>query len=126
MASDCCLKYPSEETPAPTYLDWDPIQYEVTKARRSSTHVTMGGGRVHQDFGASDADRQINLRTDYMEAATLASFREKFAVVGQVWTWTDHEGDAYSVFFRELKATHLQGQEAFEVEMTFDVIGGPA
>ena len=32
MASDCCLDHIAEEESDPTYLDWDPIQYEVTKA----------------------------------------------------------------------------------------------
>ncbi len=125
MASNCCLKYPSEETPDPTYLNYDPIVYEVPQPRRSSSHDTLSG-RVHQDFGALAADRQIRLRTDYMEAATLAAFQTKFAVLGQVWKWTDYKGDTWDVFYRELRWDRIQGYDAYRVEMTFEVISGPA
>jgi hypothetical protein len=124
MASLCCLRYPSEETPDPTYLDYDPAEYTVTLVRRSSSHPTLSG-MVHQDLGVLSADSRINLRTDYMEAATLADFQTKFAVLGQVWKWDDHEGNTYDVFFIGLNPIHLRGVEAYQVEMVFAVIGGP-
>jgi len=121
MASQCCLSYPNDTDP--TYLDFDPAEYTAgPPARRSSSHPTMDGSRVIQDFGVSDADREITLRTGWVEPGTLDDLREKFAVTGQAWKWTDHEGDSYLVFFRDLKADHLRGVEAFEVQMTFDVL----
>lgn len=118
----CCLSYPDDTEP--TYLDEDPIEYSggPPAERRISSHPTLGGGRVWQDFGAPEVDRQISLRVDWMLPATLAAFTEKFAVVGQVWKWVDHEADEYRVIFRGLKPTHLQGIEAFSAEMTFDVV----
>ena len=121
MASSCCLSYPDDTDP--TYLDEDPITYEAgPPERRASTQPTFGGGRVLQDFGVSDADRQIKLRTDWMETATLVALETKFAVAGQLWKWTDHEGDSYLVFFRSLSPRHLQGCEAYQVEIVFDVL----
>ena len=125
MASTCVLDYVLEEETDPTYLDVNPITYEVPQPRRSSSHNTMSG-RVHQDFGVSAADRQINLRTDWMEAATLTAFQTKFAVTGEVWKWTDHLEDSYLVFFRELRPERIRGYEAYRVEMVFEVVGVPA
>jgi len=46
-----------------------------------SAHATADG-RVRQDSGAPDADRQISLRTDWMSETTLDAFRAKLAQVG--------------------------------------------
>lgn len=115
------LSYPDESEP--TYLDVEPVEYRVgPPARRSSSHPTMGGGRVHQDFGVQEADREISLRTEWMEQATLDAFAAKFAVTGQVWRWLDGDEHEWTVFFRELRPDRLRGQAAYEVEMIFDVI----
>jgi len=118
----CYLDYVEEEETDPTYLDVNPVEYAISNPRRSSSHPTMGGSRVHQDFGAQTADREIRLRTDWMEAATLEDFQEKFAVIGEVWKWADFEDNGYLVFFRSLVAERIRGHDAYQVEMTFDVI----
>jgi|GEM_PF-1746802 len=126
MAGTCYMCYPDREEPEDpeiTYLDEDPSAYnDGPPERRVSSHAAMGGERVWQDFGAPDIDRQIALKTDWMEAATLEAFRAKFAVVGQVWKWVDHNGHEYRVFFRALKPERIRGYEAYEVEMTLDIV----
>ncbi len=107
----------------PTALDVAPIVYDVGPVpRRASSHGTMGGDRVHQDFGAPGADRQINLRTEWMEEATLDDFQEKFATAGAAWKWVDGLGGEYSVFFRALRADRIRGYAAYQVEITFDIL----
>ena len=106
-----------------TTFDEDPVVYEHGPApRRSSSHETLGGGRVHQDFGAPTADREIRLRTDWMEQTTLSALQTKYAQVGTVWLWSDHLGGEYGVFFRELRPERIRGQAAYRVEMVFAVI----
>lgn len=105
------------------YLDEDPALYADGPAeRRASSHATFGGGRVWQDFGTPDVDRQIRLRTDWMTEATLAAFRGKFEQVGVVWKWADHRGHEYRVVFRALSPERIRGHNAHRVEMTFDVV----
>ncbi len=116
----CVLSYPDGF--GPTYLDVDPARYDDRPAeRRVSAHATAEG-RVWQDFGAPDIDRQIRLRVDWMAAATLAAFRAKYQAVGQVWRWVDHRGQEYRVFFRSLIPERIRAHEAYRVELVFDVI----
>ena len=106
----------------PTYLDEGPILYDDGSAeRRVSAHATADG-RVWQDFGALDVDRQLRLRTDWMSQATLDAFEAKFAVTAQVWKWLDHKGHEYRVFFRALNPERIRGHDAYRVEMVFDVV----
>ena len=122
MAGTCILSELNDSSP--TTLDVDPVVYEDgPAARRSSSHQTMDGARVHQDFGAQTADRFARARTDWMETATLSALETKFATTGKVWKWVDHNGGAYQVFFRELRPERIRGQEAYQVEMVFDIIG---
>jgi hypothetical protein len=107
---------------SPTYLDEDPIQYDDGPAeRRASAHATTDG-RVWQDFGVLDVDRQIRLRTDWMSEATLDAVKTKFAQVGTVWRWVDNQGHEYRVFFRSLNPERIRGYAAYRVEMVFDVV----
>jgi hypothetical protein len=117
----CCLSKP--DGTEKTYLDEDPVFYDDGPAeRRASSHVTFGGSRVRQDFGAKDVDRQIRLRTDWMTEATLGKFKAKFDEVGKVWLWSDHKEHQYKVFFRSLGQERIRGHAAYRVEMVFDVV----
>jgi hypothetical protein len=106
----------------PTCLDAAPACYDDGPAeRRASSHATLEG-RVWQDFGALDVDRQIKLRTDWMTGDTLDDFLAKFAEVAQIWKWVDHKGRGYRVFFRALHPERIRGHNAYRVEMLLDVI----
>jgi len=118
--AECCLSYPDESEP--TYLDEDPSRYDDRPAERRASTQATAEGRVWQDFGAPDVDRQIRLRTDWMSTDTLAAFRAKYEAVGQIWRWVDHRGHEYRVFFRALVPERIRGNEAYVVEMTFDVV----
>jgi len=121
MPSACCLSLPDDSEQ--TFLDEGPAFYEDgPPERRASSHATFGGGKVWQDFGAADVDRQIRLRTDWMTQATLDDFAEKFATVGQIWRWVDDRGHEYLVVFRALNPERIRGYEAYQVEMAFDVV----
>ncbi len=73
MASTCVLS--EVDGSNATSLDEDPIVYDDGPAvRRVSTQATADG-RVWQDFGALDVDRQIRLRTDWMSETTLEAFK---------------------------------------------------
>jgi len=116
----CCLSNPDNSDP--TSLDENPLQYDDGPAeRRASAHATADG-RVWQDFGALDVDRQIRLRTGWMTQTTLDAFSAKFAQVGTVWSWVDNGGHEYRVFFRALIPERIRGHAAYRVEMVFDVV----
>jgi hypothetical protein len=120
MASTCILSLPNDTSP--TTLDYDPAEYRDNPApRRSSAHVTQGD-RVHQDFGAPGADREIWLRCDWVAQGTLDALQTKFETTGQPWKWVDFKGNSYLVFFRSLAPERIRGQEAYVVEITFDVL----
>jgi len=120
MASTCVLS--EIDGSDPTYLDEDPIQYDDGPAeRRASAHATADG-RVWQDFGAPDVDRQIRLRTDWMGEATLDALKAKLAQIGKFWRWVDNQGHEYRVFFRALNPERIRGHAAYRVEMVFDVV----
>jgi hypothetical protein len=120
MASSCVLS--AIDGSDPTSLDEDPALYDDGPAeRRVSSHATADG-RVWQDFGALDVDRQIKLRTDWMTQATLDAFNAKFAQVGMVWRWADSGGREYRVLFRSLNPERIRGYAAYRVEMAFDVV----
>lgn len=120
MASTCVLSEIGGSDP--TCLDEDPILYDNGPAeRRASAHATADG-RVWQDFGALEVDRQIRLRTDWMTQDTLDDFLTKFAQVGTLWRWVDNQGHEYRVFFRALNQERIRGHSAYRVEMTFDVV----
>jgi hypothetical protein len=106
----------------PSYLDEDPIQYDDGPAeRRVSAHATADG-RVWQDFGALDVDRQIRLRTDWMTGDPLEGFTTKFGSAGKLWRWVDNQGHEYRVLFRSLSPERIRGHDAYRVEMVFDVV----
>jgi len=105
-----------------TYLDEDPIQYDDGPAERRVSAQATADGRVWQDFGALDVDRQIRLRTDWMTQTTLDAFNAKFAQAGTVWGWVDSSGHEYQVFFRALNPERIRGHAAYRVEMVFDVV----
>lgn len=120
MASTCVLS--EIDGSDPTYLDEDPILYDDGPAeRRASAHATADG-RVWQDFGALDVDRQIRLRTDWMSETTLDAFKAKFAQVGKLWRWVDNQGHEYRVLFRSLSPERIRGHDAHRVEIVFDVV----
>jgi hypothetical protein len=120
MASTCVLS--EIDGSNATYLDEDPIQYDDGPAeRRASAHATADG-RVWQDFGATDVDRQIRVRTDWISEATLGALKAKFAQTGRLWRWVDNGGDEYRVFFRSLNPERIRGHAAYRVEMVFDVV----
>ena len=120
MPSTCILS--EVDGSDPTYLDEDPILYDNGPAeRRASAHATADG-RVWQDFGALEVDRQIRLRTDWMSEATLDAVKTKFAQAGTVWKWVDSSGHEYRVFFRALNPERIRGHAAYRVEMVFDVV----
>jgi len=120
MSSTCVLS--EVDGSDPTYLDEDPVQYDDGPAeRRLGAHPTADG-RVWQDFGALEVDRQIRLRTDWMSGTTLAAFLAKFAEVGKLWRWVDNRGHEYRVLFRSLTPERIRGHDACRVEMVFDVI----
>ena len=105
-----------------TYLDEDPIQYDDGPAERRVSAQATADGRVWQDFGALDVDRQIRLRTDWMTQTTLDAFNAKFAEAGTVWRWVDNQGHEYRVFFRALIPERIRGHAAYRVEIVFDVV----
>ena len=120
MPSTCVLS--EVDGSEPTYLDEDPALYDDGPAeRRASAHATADG-RVWQDFGAPDVDRQIRLRTDWMGEATLDALKAKLAQIGKFWRWVDNQGHEYRVFFRALNQERIRGHSAFRVEMVFDVV----
>ena len=120
MASTCVLS--EIDGSDPTYLDEDPIVYDDGPAeRRVSAHATADG-RVWQDFGTLDVDRQIRLRTDWMTQETLDDFASKFAEVGKLWRWVDNQSHEYRVLFRSLNPERIRGHDAYRVEMVFDVV----
>jgi len=120
MPSTCVLS--EVDGSEPTYLDEDPALYDDGPAeRRASAHATADG-RVWQDFGAPDVDRQIRLRTDWMGEATLEALKAKLAQIGKFWRWVDSQGHEYRVFFRALNQERIRGHSAFRVEMVFDVV----
>ena len=120
MASTCVLS--EIDGSDPTYLDEDPILYDNGPAeRRASAHATADG-RVWQDFGALEVDRQIRLRTDWMTQDTLDDFLTKFAQVGTLWRWVDNREHEYRVLFRSLNPERIRGHAAYRVEMVFDVV----
>ncbi len=107
----------------PTSLDVDPDTYEDSAPmRRLSSHPTLGGGRVWQDFAAHACDRQIRLHTGWMEEATRDAFLTKFNQQGKVWKWADHMGNAYKVVFRVFTWEKIRGYAAYDAEMTFEVV----
>jgi len=107
---------------SPTYLDEDPIVYDDGPAeRRASAHATADG-RVWQDFGVLDVDRQIRLRTDWMSETTLDGFKAKFAQVGKLWRWVDNLEHEYRVLFRALNPERIRAHDAYRVGMVFDVV----
>ncbi len=120
MASTCVLS--ELDSSDPTYLDEDPITYDDGPAERRVSAQPTAEGRVWQDFGAFDVDRQIRLRTDWMSGTTLAAFRAKFAQVGKLWRWVDNRGHEYRVLFRSLNPERIRGHDAHRVEMVFDVV----
>jgi len=120
MSSTCVLS--EVDGSDPTHLDEDPILYDDGPAeRRVSAHATTDG-RVWQDFGAPDVDRQIRLRTDWTAQDTLDDFLAKFAQVGKLWRWVDNRGHEYRVLFRSLKPERIRGHDAHRIEMVFDVV----
>jgi hypothetical protein len=105
-----------------TYLDEAPILYDDGPAeRRVSAHATADG-RVWQDFGALDVDRQLRLRTDWMSEATLDALKTKFGSIAKLWRWVDNQGHEYRVLFRSLSPQRIRGHDAYRVEMVFDVV----
>jgi hypothetical protein len=121
MASACYMSKPDGSEAV--YLDEDPAYYDDGPAeRRASSSPTLGGGRVWQDFGVHDVDREIRLRTDWMSEATLAALKAKYATTAQVWKWVDHKGHDYRVFFAELRPERIRGNAAYRVEMRLQVI----
>ena len=120
MASTCVLS--EIDGSDATYLDEDPIQYDDGPAeRRASAHATADG-RVWQDFGALEVDRQIRLRTDWMSETTLDALKAKFGSAGTLWRWVDNQGHEYRVLFRSLNPQRIRGHDAYRVEMIFDVV----
>jgi len=120
MASTCVLS--EIDGSNATYLDEDPIQYDDGPAERRVSTQATADGRVWQDFGAPDVDRQIRLRTDWMSETTLGAFKTKFVQVGNLWRWVDTQEHEYRVLFRSLGPERIRGQAAYRVEMVFDVV----
>jgi len=106
----------------PTYLDEDPIAYDDGPAERRMSAQATADGRVWQDFGAPDVDRQVRLRTEWMSETTLDALEAKFAQVGKLWRWVDNRGHEYRVLFRSLNPERIRGHDAYRVEMVFDVV----
>jgi hypothetical protein len=107
----------------PVTFDVDPSVYDDRPAtRRGSSHAVLNGERVWQDWGPKDADRRIKLKTEWMESATLASLQSMFAAAATLYKWVDHFGNTYTVIFAELAPTAIRGYDAYEVEMTFEVV----
>ncbi len=102
--------------------EYEPSEYFIeTTTRRASATQTLSGV-VHQDFGLNSQDGRIRARWGWMSASEVASFQTKYALTGTVLEWGDREAD-YLVFFSELRLTPIRGQEAYEVEMVFRVLG---
>jgi len=120
MASTCILS--EIDGSDPTYLDEDPIQYDDGPAERRVSAQATADGRIWQDFGALDVDRQIRLRTDWMTQDTLDDFASKFGVTGKLWKWGDNREHEYRVLFRFLDPERIRGHDAYRVEMVFDVV----
>jgi hypothetical protein len=120
MASTCVLSEIDGSNFAS--LDEDPILYEDGPAERRVSSQATAGGRVWQDFGALDVDRQIRLRTDWMTQDTLDDFASKYAQAGKLWRWVDNQGHEYRVLFRSLSPERIRGHEAYRVEMVFDMV----
>jgi len=120
MPSACYLS--SLDGSDPTYLDEDPIQYDDGPAERRVSAQATVDGRVWQDFGVLDVDRQLRLRTDWMTQDTLDDFVSKFAEIGTLWRWVDNQGHEYRVLFRSLNPQRIRGHNACRVEMVFDVV----
>ncbi len=120
MSSTCVLS--NIDGSDPTYLDEDPILYDDGPAERRMSAQATADGRVWQDFGALDVDRQIKLRTDWMTQGTLDDFAGKFAQAGKLWRWVDNLGHEYRVLFRSLNPERIRAHDAYRVEMIFDVV----
>jgi hypothetical protein len=121
VPSACYLSKPDDSEK--TYLDEDPTAYDdAPPERRASSVATLGGGRVWQDFGARDVDRELRVRCDWMSQATLDALRAKYAAVGQLWKWVDHKGHDYRVFFADLRAERIRANAAYRVEMRLEVV----
>jgi DNA-binding IclR family transcriptional regulator len=120
MASTCLLS--EVDGSDPTYLDEDPIQYDDGPAERRASAYATADGRVWQDFGATDVDRQIRLRTDWMTQATLDAFKAQFAQAGKLWRWVDNQEHEYRVLFRSLNPERIRAHASYRVEMVFDVV----
>jgi len=120
MPSTCILS--EIDGSEPTYLDEDPALYDDGPAERRASAYATADGRVWQDFGAPDVDRQIRLRTDWMSEATLDAVKTKFAQVGTLWRWVDNQGREYRVLFRSLTPERIRAHAAYRVEMVFDVV----
>ena len=120
MASTCVLS--EIDGSNPTYLDEDPIQYDDGPAERRVSAQATADGRVWQDFGVLDVDRQIRLRTDWMTQDTLDDFASKFTSTGTLWRWVDNQEREYRVLFRSLSPDRIRGHDAYRVEMIFDVV----
>ena len=106
----------------PSYLDEDPIVYDDGPADRRVSAQATADGRVWQDFGALNVDRQIRLRTDWMSETTLDALKAKFGQVGKLWRWVDNQGNEYRVLFRSLTPERIRAHDAYRVEMVFDVV----
>jgi len=120
MASTCVLS--AIDGSNPTSLDEDPIQYDDGPAERRVSTQATADGRVWQDFGALDVDRQIRLRTDWMGEATLDAMKAKYAQAGKLWRWVDNQQHEYRVLFRSLTPERVRAHAAYRVEMVFDVV----
>jgi len=120
MASTCVLS--EIDGSNATYLDEDPIQYDDGPAERRVSAQATADGRVWQDFGALDVDRQIRLRTDWMTGDPLEDFTTKFGSAGKLWRWVDNQGHEYRVLFRSLSPERIRGHDAYRVEMVLDVV----
>ena len=120
MPSTCVLSEIDDSDP--TYLDEDPIVYDDGPAERRASAQATADGRVWQDFGVPDVDRQIRLRTDWMSETTFDALKAKFAQAGKLWRWMDNQGHEYRVFFRSLTPERIRAHAAYRVEMVFDVV----
>ena len=120
MASTCYLS--ELDLSDKTFLDSFPAIYnDGPPERRASSHQTQDG-TVRQDFGYEDSDRELTLRVDWITTTTLVALRAKYAEAGKVWRWHDEKGADYNIFFRRLLPRRIQGNNAYVIEMTFDVI----
>ena len=103
-------------------LDYDPSRYRVIPGRRrTSSFATMGGGRVHQDFGQAAKDRRIEMTVDWLADATVAGLEAKRDTVAETWKWHDHRGDDYEVFFLAMQK-RKRPTEGWIVNLEFAVV----